>query len=251
MNNICKIFDIEINNVDWDEFLCLFSKAVEDKSKNKYMLTVNVDHIVKMQHDREFYKIYKEADYITADGVPILWAAKLFGNPIKEKISGSDILPKILPLAEEKQYRIFFMGAAEGVVQKAAEEIKTQYKNINIVGTYSPSYGFEKNEEEIAKIISMIKDANTDILFLGVGAPKQEKWIAKYKDVYCAPLSIGVGATFDFIAGNVKRAPKWMQKIGLEWFWRFLQEPKRLFRRYFIEDSAFLKLVLLEYFKKQ
>lgn len=140
------------------------------------------------------------------------------------------------------------MGAAEGVAEMAANNIKKKYKNIQIVGTYSPSYGFEKNEEENRKIINMIKDANVDILFVGLGAPKQEKWISKYKEEYKVPLSLGVGATFDFIAGNIKRAPKWMQNAGLEWFWRFIQEPRRLFRRYFIEDIKFFKIVAKEYF---
>ncbi|SKA87517.1 N-acetylglucosaminyldiphosphoundecaprenol N-acetyl-beta-D-mannosaminyltransferase [Clostridium sp. USBA 49] len=248
MNNICNIFDVNINNLTWDELIDLVNKAVEDKNSSKYLLTINVDHVVKMQDDKVFYNIYKNADIVTADGMPIIWASKLLGKPIKEKLSGSDILPKLLPLIEKKQYRIFFLGAAEGVAEMAANNIKKKYKNIQIVGTYSPSYGFEKNEEENRKIINMIKDANVDILFVGLGAPKQEKWISKYKEEYKVPLSLGVGATFDFIAGNIKRAPKWMQNAGLEWFWRFIQEPRRLFRRYFIEDIKFFKIVAKEYF---
>lgn len=247
MSSTCNIFGIKINNLTWDELISLVEEAVEDRTKNKYMLTVNVDHIVKMQNDEEFNYVYKNADYITADGVPIIWASKLLKKPIKEKLSGSDILPTILPLAEKKQYKLFFLGAAEGVAERAANNIRKKYKNIKIVGTYSPSYGFEKNEEENKKIIEMIRNANVDILFVGVGAPKQEKWIAKYKDQYNVPLSIGVGATFDFIAGNAKRAPKWMQNAGLEWFWRFIQEPKRLFKRYFIDDMKFISIFIKEY----
>ncbi|WP_242850132.1 WecB/TagA/CpsF family glycosyltransferase [Clostridium polynesiense] len=246
MDTRVRMFDIEIDNLSWEELINTVDQALCDKSKSKYMLTVNVDHIVKMQEDKEFFNIYKEADYITADGVPIIWASKVIKKPIKEKLSGSDIIPVILPMIEEKQYKMFFLGAAEGIAQQAADTIKSQYKNIQIVGTYSPSYGFEKNIEENARIINMIKKAQPDLLLVGVGAPKQEKWIYKYKNDYNVPLSIGIGATFDFIAGNIKRAPKWMQRSGLEWFWRFMQEPKRLFRRYFIEDTQFIKILIKE-----
>jgi len=138
------------------------------------------------------------------------------------------------------------MGAAEGVVDQAAERLRKQFPGINIVGCYSPTYGFENNENEIQSILSMLSEKKPDILLVGVGAPKQEKWIYKYYAKYNIPVSIGVGATFDFIAGNVKRAPAIMQKYGMEWLWRLCQEPKRLWRRYLVEDARFFKLVLQE-----
>lgn len=119
---------------------------------------------------------------------------------------------------------------------KAAEKLKGKYPDLQVAGTYSPIYGFEKDEKEIKKVIDIVNDAKPDILFVGVGAPKQEKFIHKYKNELKVPISLGIGAAIDFEAGNIKRAPKWMQKSGLEGFYRFFKEPRRLFKRVFIED---------------
>ena len=126
---------------------------------------------------------------------------------------------------------------------KAAEVLREKYPAVRICGTYCPAYGFEKNEQENKKIVTMIRDARPDILFVGLGAPKQEKWIHQYKDSCEVPVSIGIGISFEYISGIVKRAPKWMQQRGLEWFWRLLHEPKRLWRRYLINDIEFFWLV--------
>ena len=131
------------------------------------------------------------------------------------------------------------------MAKKAAENLSNKYNGLKISGTYSPSYGFENDEKEISKIITMINKAKPDILAVGLGAPKQEKFIYKYKDKLNVPISLAIGASIDFEAGNVKRAPRWMQKSGLEWFYRFLKEPKRMFKRYFIDDLKIVKI----YFK--
>ena len=245
MNKI-KMFNINFDNITFHDLLEFILDAKKNKKKT-YILTCNVDHVVQTTKDKEFAEIYSNADLVVADGVPIIWASKLLKKPLKQKISGSDILPVLGKEFEKHEITLFFLGAAEGVAQKAAGNLKIQFPNIKIVGCYSPPYGFEKNEEENKKILEMIKSAKPDVLMVGVGAPKQEKWIYKYYKQYDVPVSIGVGATFDFIAGKVKRAPVFMQKIGLEWFWRFLQEPRRLFKRYFIQDSIYLILFIKEF----
>jgi exopolysaccharide biosynthesis WecB/TagA/CpsF family protein len=245
---LVNIFNISIDNFSMEETIHYIDYLIAMKN-NSYVVTPNVDHIVKLQSDDEFKTIYDKADLVLADGMPIVWASKLLGKPIKEKVSGSDLFPKLCEHASINGYSIFLLGAALGVAEKAAKKLIEMYPKLNIVGTYSPSFGFENDKEENEKIIRMIKESKPDILFVGVGAPKQEKWIFKYKNKYNVPVSLGIGASFDFIAGNIKRAPKWMQNCGLEWFYRLLKEPKRMFKRYIIDDSKFIKIFIGE-FKK-
>jgi len=244
-NNIEKInlCGILISNVTTVRVLNKIEELILGNS-HSYIITSNVDHIVKCQNDKEFKNIYRSATLITADGVPLLWAANILGTPLKEKISGSDIFMNICELSAYNKYKVFFLGGKPEAAKRAAEKVKERYSGINIVGVFCPNYGFENNETENNIIISMIVKAKPDILFVGLGAPKQEKWIYKHKDEYKVPVSIGVGATFDFVSGIVKRAPVWMQKAGFEWFWRLMMEPKRLWKRYLIDDPIFFWLIL-------
>lgn len=233
----------EVDNLTMDEAI---DKAEEliIKKKPSYVVTPNVDHIVKLETDKEFQDVYKNADLILTDGMPLIWISKMKGNPIKEKISGSDFFPKLCERASEKGYSLFLLGAAEGVADKAAKNLKEKYNGLNIVGTYSPSYGFEKKDEEIKEIIKIINDVKPDILAVGLGAPKQEKFLYKYRNALNVPISLAIGASIDFEAGNINRAPKWMQNCGLEWFYRLCKEPKRMFRRYIVDDSKIIRIAL-------
>lgn len=242
------IMNIQIDNVSMSEAIDKIDTMVNEKHF-KMVVTPNVDHIIKLQSDCEFKEVYDNSDLILTDGKILVWSAKLLGKKVKEKVSGSDLFPVLCKHASEKNYKVFFLGGNEGVARKAAETLINKYPNLNVVGTYSPPYGFEKSEEENNKIINMLLNKEPHILFVGLGAPKQEKWIYKFKDKYKVPVSLGIGASFDFIAGTVKRAPEWMQNCGLEWFYRFLCEPKRLFKRYFIDDSKFLVLLIKEFFR--
>lgn len=235
--------NIKIDNLTMEEAIIEADKLINN-GKYNYVVTPNVDHIVKLDEDKEFLEIYNNADLILVDGMPLVWVSKLNKNPIKEKISGSDYFPKLCEFSAQKGYKIFLLGAAEGVAEIAKVNLENKYKDINIVGTYSPKYGFEKDKTEIYKIINIINDAKPDILAVGVGAPKQEKFIYKYLEELKVPLSLGIGATIDFEAGNIKRAPRWMQQSGLEWFYRFIKEPKRMFKRYFIDDLKFIKIIM-------
>ena len=231
----------EVDNLTMDEAI---DKAEEliIKKKPSYVVTPNVDHIVKLETDKEFQDVYKNADLILTDGMPLIWISKMKGNPIKEKISGSDFFPKLCERAAEKGYSLFLLGAAEGVAAKAAKNLKEKYEGLNIVGTYSPSYGFEKKDDEIKMIIEMINETKPDILAVGLGAPKQEKFLYKYKNELNVPISLAIGASIDFEAGNINRAPRWMQNCGLEWFYRLCKEPKRMFKRYIVDDLKILSI---------
>ena len=172
-----------------------------------------------------------------------MWVAKWHKKPVKAKISGSDLVPYLCKVAAKKNYSIFIIGGKDGIAEKAADKLRVDIPGINIVGTYAPPFGFEKDEEELAKINKMISDVHPDLLITCFGCPKQEKFIYENYQKYDALVSICAGATVDFLAGNVKRAPKWMSDHGLEWLYRFFQEPKRLFKRYFVDDVKILKLV--------
>ncbi|HFC9287631.1 TPA: WecB/TagA/CpsF family glycosyltransferase [Clostridium perfringens] len=236
-----NFLNIEVDNLTMNEAIDRAEELII-KKKPSYVVTPNVDHIVKLENDKEFQEVYKNADLILTDGMPLIWISKIKGNPIKEKISGSDFFPKLCERAAEKGYSIFLLGAAEGVATKAAKNLKEKYEGLNIVGTYSPSYGFEKKDDEIKMIIEMINKAKPDILAVGLGAPKQEKFLHKYRNDLNVPISLAIGASIDFEAGNINRAPKWMQNCGLEWFYRLCKEPKRMFKRYLVDDLKIIKI---------
>lgn len=238
-----KFLNTEVDNLTMDEAIERIEQLILEK-KPSYVVTPNVDHIVKLEDDEEFQNVYKEADLILTDGMPLIWISNFKRIKIKEKLSGSDLFPKVCDLASKKGYKVFLLGAAEGVAAKAAENLKDKYDGLNVVGTYSPSYGFEKNKEEIEKIIEMINTVKPDVLAVGLGAPKQEKFLYNYKNRLNVPVSLAIGASIDFEAGNINRAPKWMQSSGLEWFYRLCKEPKRMFKRYIIDDMKIAKLVI-------
>ncbi|WP_338631214.1 WecB/TagA/CpsF family glycosyltransferase [Clostridium baratii] len=236
-----KFLNIEVDNLTMTEAVEAVDTLIQ-KREPSYVVTPNVDHIVKLEKDTEFRDVYENADLILTDGMPLIWISKLKGNPIKEKVSGSDLFPKVCELASVKGYKVFLLGAAEGVAAKAAKNLKEKYKGLNIVGTYSPSYGFEKKDDEIKNIINMINKVKPDILAVGLGAPKQEKFLYKYKNKLNVPISLAIGASIDFEAGNISRAPRWMQNFGLEWAYRLFKEPRRMFKRYIIDDLKIFKI---------
>lgn len=231
-----------VNNVSMDETLQEICRLVEEKKKS-YIVAINVDVVMKMEKDEYLKKITDEANLTLVDGKPLIWIAKWHKHPVKAKISGSDMVPELCKAAAEKGYSIFIIGGAPGIAEKAKENLERDLPGIRIVGTYAPPYGFEKDKEELEKINVLISDAHPDLVIACLGCPKQEKWIYENYLKYDGTVSICAGATVDFLAGKVNRAPVWMSEHGLEWLYRFFQEPKRLFKRYFIDDIKVLGLV--------
>ncbi|HEB35561.1 MAG TPA: glycosyltransferase [Candidatus Aminicenantes bacterium] len=243
-----ELFEIGIDNISMEETFNVIEQLIK-KKKPSLVVTPNVHHINILKNDDEFKKIYRQASMALPDSTPLIWASKLLGTPLKEKVAGSDLLPSFCKIAARKRYELFFLGSGPSIAKKAANILTKKYPGLKIVGTYSPPFGFENDEDENRKIVAMIKKCTPDVLFVGLGPPKQEKWIWRYKDEINVPVSIAVGASFDFVAGNVKRAPKWMQHIGFEWFFRLCQEPRRLWKRYLVGNIMFLWLVLKEFIK--
>ncbi|MGN9282675.1 WecB/TagA/CpsF family glycosyltransferase [Holdemanella porci] len=236
-----KFMNTDIDNLTMAETLNEIDKLIQKKNCS-YVVTPNVDHIVRLEKDEELQKVYKNASLILTDGKPLIWISKWYKTPIKEKISGSDLFPRVCQLAANKNYTMYLLGAAEGVADTAARNLMKKYPGLNIVGTYSPPFGFEKNEQEMNKIKTQIQDVHPDILIVGLGCPKQEKFMYYHCKELGVPISFGLGASIDFEAGNIKRAPKWMSNHGLEWLYRFSKEPKRLFKRYFVDDLKIIQV---------
>ena len=231
-----------VNNLDMAETLNAIEQMVENNDKS-YVVAINVDVIIKIEHDLYLKEIVDKADMVLVDGKPLVWIAKWHKHPVKAKISGSDLVPLLCKRAADKGYSIFIIGGKDGIAEQAKQNLEKTLPGIKITGTYAPPFGFEKNENELKKINSIINAAHPDFLITCFGCPKQEKWIYENYQKYDAKVSICAGATVDFLAGNVNRAPKWMSEHGLEWFYRFLMEPKRLFKRYFVDDLKIIKLI--------
>jgi N-acetylglucosaminyldiphosphoundecaprenol N-acetyl-beta-D-mannosaminyltransferase len=244
-SNKVVIAGVAIDNVSMDEALFLIEERIRQREPS-FMVTPNVDHIVKLQKDPEFRRIYEEAASALPDGMPLLWAGRLLKTPLKEKISGSDLVPRLCERAACEGYRLFFLGGRPGAARQAKARLEEKFPSIQIVGTHSPPMGFERDAEENKKIEELIKGVCPDILLVGLGAPKQEKWIHNHYKRLQVPVSVGVGVSFEFMAGMVKRAPQWMQRAGLEWFWRLMMEPGRLWKRYLIDDMQFFRLILMQ-----
>lgn len=237
-----------INNVTMPETIAAIEQMIE-ADKKSYVVAINVDVVMKIEEDSYLKKVVDNADMVLVDGKPLVWISKLHGKPLKAKISGSDLVPLLCEVAAEKGYKIFIIGGKDGIAEQAKEKLENRLPKIKIVGTYAPPFGFEKNESELDKINQMISEAYPDFLIACFGCPKQEKWIYENIEKYNAKVSVCAGATVDFLAGNVKRAPRWMSDHGLEWFYRFTQEPKRMFKRYFVDDTKIVKLIF-KYAKK-
>lgn len=238
-----QFMNTEIDNLTMDEALDAMDELIRQR-RCAYVITPNVDHLVQLERGGPLRDAYWEADLILTDGKPLIWISRWYGTPIKEKISGSDLFPRLCGLAAKKGYTMYFFGAMEGVAAKAAENLTARYPGLKVVGTYSPPYGFEKDEQEMARIREMIRAVAPDILIVGLGCPKQELFILHHREELGVPLSLGLGASLDFEAGNIKRAPKWMADHGMEWIFRISQDPKRLAKRYLIDDRKIIGMAI-------
>ncbi|MFW7378817.1 MAG: WecB/TagA/CpsF family glycosyltransferase [Oligoflexus sp.] len=205
----------------------------------QYVVTPNSDHIIQLEEDRLLQAVYRDADLVVADGMPIVWASRLLGQPLPERVTGADLLPQICAVAASRGLSIFLLGAPAGVSAQAANILMKRYPGLVITGTYSPPMGFENDQEECRQIVKMINESHAHIVFVGLGAPKQEYWMHRYRGELEIGVLLGVGAAIEFVAGVIPRAPVWMQKTGLEWLFRLLQEPKRLARRYLRDFKIF------------
>lgn len=228
-----KILNIEICDLSRKDLLNTMANGV--------LVTPNVDHLVKLQLDEEFYDCYQHADWVVCDSKIVNLAAKFLGKGFVEVIPGSSLLPAFYDYHKEnKNIKLFLLGAGPGIALIAKDKINKKVGWDMVVEAHSPSFGFEKNEMESEEIVALINNSRANVLVVGVGAPKQEKWIMKYRNrLENVDLLMALGATIDFEAGAIRRAPLFMQKLHLEWLYRLLKEPARLWRRYLVESIPF------------
>lgn len=210
---------------------------IDIKRENKsFIVAINPEKILKARKDENLKKLLNKATYQIPDGVGVIYASKLKKGKIKSRITGIDSMEMLCSLSNDKDYKIFMYGSKEEVISKAKENLEEKYKNIKIVGTIN---GYEKDNK---KINDTINKSKADILFVALGSPKQELWITENMDKLCVKVYQGVGGSFDVVSGTIKRAPKWMQNCGLEWLYRLLKEPKRIFRQ--VKLLEFLWLII-------
>lgn len=239
--NRVRFMNTYIDNITMDEAIGYIEECIVTR-KYSHVITPNVDQIVRIEYDEKFREICNHAELLLVDGHPLMWLGKIYGMPFKEKICGSDLVPQLCKVAADKGHSIFLLGAAPGVAQIAAEKLQTSYPGLKVAGTYSPPIGFENNKEELENINRILLNSGADMLFVGMGVPKQDIFIYENMESYKIPVSFSIGGTIDFIAGRQKRAPKWVNMIGMEWFYRFIHNPRRMFRRYFVDDMKIFRL---------
>ena len=214
----------------------------------RYVVTPNVDHAVMFQENAALRDAYRDASLVLADGAPVIWAARLLRRTLPQRVPGSDLTPAVFASARQSRpLKVFLLGAAPGVAQRAAERIEARWPAVKVVATYSPPLGFERSDAENAVIVARVNAVSPDLLVLGLGAPKQELWIQRFAPQLNVSVALCVGATIDFLAGEKARAPKLLQRMGLEWLHRVATEPRRLFKRYIRDAWIFPQLVWREW----
>ena len=206
------------------------------------VFTPNVDHVVLAEENRAFRDSYRNASLRLADGMPLVWASRLFGQGVPEKVSGSDLVLPLMQRAAQRGWRVFLLGAAPGVGERAAQVLRSRF-GVEVVGVAAPMLTGTGSAAERAEIVAQLRRASPQLVIVGLGAPKQELFIDAVRAEVGPAVLLGLGASIDFIAGNVRRAPAWMSRNGLEWLYRLCREPRRLWRRYLLRDPAFARIV--------
>ncbi len=249
-NDRVRLFGIDIDVLDMRGTVeRIMSWVQNDARECKFVVTPNVDHVLLLQKNEALRQAYRDASLVVADGFPVVVASKWLGSPLPERVAGSELVPHLFDQFEERDERtsVYILGAMPGVAVKAARTIDKNWPKIKVVGTYSPPFGFQDNEEECESILRRIRKAKPDVVIFGVGAPKQEIWTQRFHEQIDAKVLLCIGATIDFLAGEKPQAPVWMRRCGLEWLHRCASEPKRLSKRYLTNARMFPQILFQEW----
>lgn len=241
-----RLFGVSIDALRMNQAVRRLREWIAAKeARCRYVVTPNVDHTVLLQEHAGLREAYAAADLVLADGHPLVWASRLLRQPLPERVPGSDLVPRLFDSTNEKsELTVFLLGAAPGVAERAADRMARDWPAVKTVGIDSPPLGFENQPEETERILARIAACRPDVLVVGLGAPKQECWVHQNRHRIEARVALCVGATIDFLANEKRRAPRWIQSLGLEWVHRMLSEPKRLVKRYARDAWIFPQLVL-------
>lgn len=236
------LFGVPIDNLTMAETLDRIEAMIRSGGAHQHVV-VNVDKIVKLDRDPQLRAAILDCDLINADGQPIVWASRLLGRPLKERVTGVDLFAALIARSAERGFRPFLLGARQEVVECVAAILRARHPQLELAGFRN---GYWQPDEEAA-VVAQVRAARPDVLFVAMGSPKKELFLRRWKDELRVPFVMGVGGTFDVVAGVVQRAPVWMQRCGLEWFYRLLQEPGRMWRRYLVDDMRFFVLCWREW----
>jgi len=238
---VARLFGVPIEAVTMPEVLDRVDSVIANR-ESLDIGVVNAAKIVNMRKDPELAEAVLASDAIYADGMSVVWASRILGDPLPERIAGIDLMHGILERGRSKGYRVYCLGATQQVLGAVCDDFARSYPGIRIVGSNDGYF----DEDEESQLAASIRDAKPDVLFVAITSPKKERFMAKWSDVMNVPVVHGVGGSFDVVAGVVERAPESWQRLGLEWLYRVKQEPRRLWRRYLITNALFCKLILVE-----
>lgn len=239
-----RLFNIDVDNLTMSETLDLITQNIKDK-KQIHHCVINAGKVVAMQHNAELFESVASADLINADGMGIVYASRFLGKTLKERVTGIDLMIHLLSICGREGYTAYFLGAKKEIVEAVVNTVRQKYGE-QVVAGYRDGY-FSPEEE--ATIAQEINESKANILFVAITSPKKENFLHRHKDALKdVNFIMGVGGSFDVIAGKVKRAPVWMQNIGLEWFYRFIQEPRRMWKRYMLGNTKFIWLTVKQRF---
>lgn len=229
---------VEVDAIAAAEAVEAVARAIAMRARGIALFSVNVDMLAKASKDPDFANLLGRGDLCLADGVPVLWMARGLGARLPERVAGSDLVPLVAARAAREGWRLFLLGGAPGVAERAAERLVREHPGLRIAGTLAPPFGFEGDPAERRRVREAIASARPEVVLVGLGAPKQERFIVEERDALPVRAWLAVGGTFDLLAGDRRRAPPALQRLGLEWAWRMAQDPVRLGRRYLWEDAA-------------
>ena len=241
-----KMFGLNICKGGFNSAVSILESALDSQCDHaKVVVTPNVDHIVRLQKNPQLYESYRSADIIFPDGFPIVLSAKLLGKEIEERVTGADLFPAICRILAKRAGKIFALGGHPGTESLTKERLTDKYQGLK-VEAYAPPFGFSHNSEEADMAVRLINSYQPDVVFVCLGMPKQEMWSFKYRRELNTKLILCVGAALEFDLGLIRRAPKWIQTLNSEWLWRLCSNPRRLWKRYLIDDIAFLRILYAE-----
>jgi N-acetylglucosaminyldiphosphoundecaprenol N-acetyl-beta-D-mannosaminyltransferase len=245
------ICGVEIHAATFEESVTSILAQAALPHKMKYVVTPNAAHVVLLQKDERFRRVYDDAFLVVPDGVPLIWAGRLLDRTLPERVNGTDLFEALCAGSAERHLRVFLLGGREGAAAAAAAVLMARHPALEISDVYSPPFGFERDAAECENVVARVNRARPDLLFVGLGAPKQEYWMFDNRDRLDVGVALGIGVSFEFVGGVVRRAPRWMQRAGLEWLFRLVMEPARLWKRYVVGNMQFCFLVARQLLSKR
>lgn len=240
-----KVLGVRVDSVQIPDVVAQMERWIRQRAKSHFIALTGMHGVTEARHDSTFREILNAADLVVPDGMPLVWLGRLQGYSLKRRVYGPELMLTFCERTAQKGYRHFFYGAWVGVPEQLVKTLRTRFLGLQVVGTYSPPFRPPTAQED-KEMVAMIQRATPDVLWVGLSTPKQECWMYEHRDKLRVPVMVGVGAAFDLNSGRIRQAPKWMREHGLEWLFRFIQEPRRLWRRVLIYGPQFVCWVSLE-----